>query len=167
MSVSINNRIHMRGEFTAVEHNASEKILPGMLIEMIASSTVNSVVTPATVRKAATINATGGMNMYALEDALQGRTVTDSYLPGGSVGGTTDNGQNVGDPVQAAIEIAGNIVNALLLAGANYTIGTKLGSHGDGKLYTYSSGKIYAEVLDATDLSASGALDTLVRCRVI
>lgn len=167
MSVSINNKIHQRGVYTAVEQNAASKILPGMLCETIASSTVNGVVTPATVQAHSTINGAAGENWYALEDALQGRTTADTYLPGGSVGGTTDNGTNIGDPVQGAIQVPGNMGLALLLAGTHYTVGLKLGSHGDGKLYTYASGKVFAIVLDDTDLSPSGSLDKLVSVRYL
>jgi hypothetical protein len=165
---SINNRIFLAGQFRAIEQSvAATNILPGMLIQTSASTTVSGVVTTNTVTPHSTA---GGFaaGIFAIEDALQGRTVTDTYYKGGTVGTPTDNGQVLGDMVQIIAPYPGAVIMALLLAGTHYTVGMQLISDGAGRLKqtTGSPSMIIGEIVDDIDLSASGALNTLGKIRI-
>jgi hypothetical protein len=74
-----------------------------------------------------------------------------------------------GELVPIFVGKPGDRVNALLLAGSNYPVGTQLISHGDGTLYpTTGTPKQIIAVIDAigggVNLSATGAVNT--RCSV-
>ena len=144
-------RIHSKGEYRQEEAYASGTITPGMLIELDSSGYVKAHATEGGY----------GERAFAVEDALQGKTVSDNY--------TTTNP----DLVTYILPTKGACVNALLKAGYNYTIGTELISAGDGTLIPNgqeSSGvtvkEIIAEVTEASDLSASGASNTLSEVRI-
>lgn len=147
MSQSLNNTIHLAGAFRLTEHRtkASEAIYPGMLVSIDSSGLIVKHATAGGF----------GEKAFALEDALQGKIVTDVYADA--------------DLVPVAIEQSGSLVNALLLAGSNYTVGTQLISHGDGTLYptTGTPKQIFAVVAKAKDLSASGAANALGRVRIL
>lgn len=134
-----NNKIHLRGEYEALELAAASAILPGALIEEISAGTVQYHSTA------------GGFaeKMFAQEDALQGNTALTTYA--------------TADQVQIAVERSGNLGQAILKAGSNYTKGLKLISSGDGSLKptTGSPTQIIAVVAEAVDLSASGTVNTL------
>lgn len=142
--MTINNMIHLQGERRVIEALADETITPGMLLEQTATG----------VKKHATA---GGFaeRMFAQEDALQGKTVADTYAAAAYV--------------SISSEQPGSIINALLLAGSNYTIGTQLISDGAGRLKptTGTPSQIVAVIVEALDLSASDAVDTLGRARVL
>jgi len=144
MSVSINNKIHQRGPFTAIELAAAAALSPGHLLEETSSKTLQK----------ATLGAIGHERIFAQEDALQGKTTADAYA------------QN--DMVQAYIELPGNRCLAMCHAGTNYTVGMRLSSNGDGTLkrLTVSSDFEIAVVVTANDLSVSGAVDSLVEVRI-
>lgn len=139
----MNNKICQRGEFTAIELPAASAVSPGMLCEETSTGKLQPHSTAGGFGEA----------IVAQEDALQGRTVSDNYA--------TD------EPVNAYIYRSGVISMALLLAGSNYTVGTKLISDGAGRLKptTGTPTKHFATVITALDLSASGALNTLGQVR--
>lgn len=143
--MTINNMIHLQGERRVVEYPANAAITPGMLVEVISTKKV---------QKHATAGGEGE-NAFATEDALRGKTVADDYAED--------------DVVTVSIEQPGSIVNALLLAGSNYTVGTLLISAGDGTLKptTGTPAKTFAVVVEAVDLSASAAVNTLGRVRIL
>lgn len=106
-------------------------------------------------------NTEGGYSdvKFAEEDALQGKTVADAYA--------------AGDVVTFRNYRRGDIVNALLKAGVSYSKGDKLISAGDGTLKKQSAAtttsvvkQVIAEVRDALDLSASGAVAAKTAVRV-
>jgi len=141
----MNNKIHQRGQYQAAELLADTgTIYPGMLLE----ATTTGV-------KAQSTSVGFFERMFALEDALQGNTVATVYT--------------VSTPVQIAIEVSGNIVLALCKAGYAYTVGEQVFPYGDGTLRptTGTPKQLVGTVLVATDLSASGAVDTLVPIRLV
>jgi len=90
---------------------AATVILPGQLVQQTAAA--------ATVSK----HSTSGGNaipMFAIEDALQGKGIDDSYA--------------IGDQVRVWIPGRGDIVYACLADEANIAIGDLLESDGDGML---------------------------------
>lgn len=135
----MNQKIHLAGNYRLAEINAAGTITPGMALERTSAGTVQAHSTAGGF----------GERMFAQEDALQGRTVADNYV--------------ATDPVRIAFEVSGSRGLALLKAGTNYAIGTKLISNGDGtlKATTGSPLQIFATVDTAIDLSASGAVATL------
>jgi hypothetical protein len=138
----MNQKIHQRGsEPTAIELPAASAILPGHLIERAAGGTLQPHSTAGG----------DGESLFAQEDALQGKIVTDAYA--------------TGDPVNAYSERGGNITLAILKAGFAYTTATKLISAGDGTLKptTGTPAKVYGSPLAALDISASGAVNTLAQ----
>jgi len=149
---STKRRIHAKGQYEHDEKIASVAIQPGMLVE-IEPNTAN--LRPHNVE--------GGESpecAFATEDALQGNTVTDNYA--------------IADLVTYILPVKGACVNALLKAGYDYTIGTKLVSDGDGTLIPNgeesSAGPVPSVVAVTTedcDLSASGAANTLCEVRII
>lgn len=97
--------------------------------------------------------------LFAVEDALQGKTTADAYA--------------ADDVVSHHVAARGDVVQAMLAPGANYAIGDELISAGDGtlkKASAASSGvsvkQIIATVVKAKNLSASGAVAALGVVRV-
>ena len=141
-----NQKIHLRGSFEKIELVAATIIKPGMLVAPTAGAkTVGYHATSAGFAELA----------IAQEDALQGNAIDSSYA--------------IGDLVSINICERGCMCLLLLKAGYAYTLGQKLMSNGDGTFLGVSSAEKQdlAVVLDATDLSASGAVNTLVRCRIM
>lgn len=143
-------RIHAKGSFQQDEALAAGTITPGMLLEMDSDAKVVVHNTEGAIAE----------RIFAVEDALQGNTVTDDY--------SSD------DLVTYIMPSKGSSVNAELEAGASYDEGDILISAGNGKLMLASdvaSGvTIYdniAVVTEALDLSASGAVDTLSEVRIL
>jgi hypothetical protein len=114
------------------EYTAGGTILPGMLLLYSANDTViaHNDDAPANC-----------FPMFALEDALQGKDIDDTYASG--------------DPVQCWIPGRGDQVYAILEDGANVSVGTFLESNGAGYLQAYTSGKVVAQSLETLDLSGS------------
>lgn len=144
-------RIHAKGGYQYDERIAYAAISPGMLVEQVPNA--------ATVRAHATEGGDAEA-MFALEDALQGNTVSTDY--------------DAADLVCLILPEKGCCVNALLLAGYDYQIGTELISAGDGTLKpkdNASSGttvdRIIAVNTEDQDLSDSGAEDTLTEVRIV
>jgi hypothetical protein len=114
---------------------ANAPILPGMLVELMSTSKI---------RKHAT---TGGkaFPMFAIEDELQGKGVTDVYAQG--------------DPVQVWIPAPGDFVLALLETTHSVVVGDFLVSHGDGRLRKMIGADESAEVTMNVVAIAMEAMD--------
>jgi len=149
-------------------YGANAAITPGMLIEVMSTDKVRA-------------HANAGQNalpMFACEDELQGKGVTDDYA--------------ADDKVQVWIPGRGDQVNAILADGENASIGSFLESNGDGMLKVHVADvesfesneagsvtiyplQIVGVAVDAVDLSdssggeSSGALsyDKRIRVRII
>lgn len=91
--------------------------------------------------------------MFALEDALQGRTIDDAYEE-----------NNV---VFAAIFAPGDEIFAMLAVDENVVFDDPLTSNGDGNLKKATGGdKIVAFALEDMDLTGDGAEDTHIKVRL-
>lgn len=143
----MNNKVLLIGPFRRVEMPAVGVVVPGSLIEQVAGTATTGAVQPHSTAGGF------GETLFAEEDALQGRTIADNYA--------------LGEIVTCCSVTPGTLVNALLLAGSNYTVGTKLISDGAGRLKptTGSPSKIFGIIVEAIDLSASGAVNTLGKMR--
>jgi len=115
--MTMSNQIQLAGDFRHEEALASGTVLPGHLVEL----------TTATVNTVRAHSVAGGVaeRAFAVEDALQAKTIDDSYL-------TTT-------LVQYHIVAPGAVVNALIKAGETITKGEKLISGGDGTLVDASA----------------------------
>jgi hypothetical protein len=146
-----NNRIHLAGrEYRREEALAVAAISPGHLVEITSAG------------KFQVHSTEGGYleRMVAIEDANQGRDISTDY--------------STGERVSANIELPGNEVQLMLKAGETAVIGSKLISGGDGTVIVNGSEdsattvkQIGATALEALDLSGSGAVDTLIRARLL
>lgn len=135
-----------------VEYPANAAFTPGHLIELMST---------AKVRKHSTADGDVVPIMFALEDELQGKDITDAFA--------------ANDRVQCWIPSRGDEVYALLANGQTVVIGDKLSSNGDGTLKKHlvsSAGVVeYPEVvvgvaLEAVDMSGSDAADPSGRIRI-
>lgn len=142
------NRIHSKGEYTQEEYVAGEAgIYPGMLVELRSDNKVyrHSV--------------ENGRNekMFATEDPLQGRTVSDVYA--------------IGAIVTVILPHLGCEVWGLLEDTQDVVIGDWLVSRGNGllKKQVDDSGSLdvftTGVVMEALDLSGSATVNGLVRLR--
>lgn len=141
----------IRLSFTGVyeEALANAALSPGHLIEKM---------TTGKVRKH-TDEGGRSVKMFAFEDALQGKSVSDAYA--------------ADDIVGYGIPNPGDRVLGILKAGENVSKGTKLISAGDGTLIAVASASTATEVDDivgeaeeALNLSGGGAVDTHIAVRV-
>jgi len=141
--MSTENQIHLKGDFRREELYAAAAISPGDLVELTSAG------------KAQVHSTAGGVaeRLVAVEDALQGNTIDDDYA--------------ADDLVSINIELPGNSVQMFLKAGENVAIGAKLESAGDGTLQAVTTGEVVAVAEEAEDLSASGAVDTLIQVRLL
>ncbi len=135
----VRNTIRLRSPYGLREEApAGETILPGQLLR----HTLGTVGTPGsptmTMKKH---NVVGGRceRMFAVEDALQGKTILGGYptLPINPPGSTP--GYLTGDIVAAWLFNPGDLVNARLQAGQTTTGGEYLASAGDGTLMVVSN----------------------------
>lgn len=150
------NRIILIGRSRHEEFIASGAITPGHLIEQ--TSTALSL-----GNGTAKVHATEGgyaERIFAVEDALQGKLISDAYANAAVV--------------SAEVAEPGAVVNAWLKAGENVSIGDRLISAGDGMLIedgSEGSGttvrQIVAYALAAVNLSASSAVNTRITVRVV
>ena len=127
------------------EITAAGAITPGHLIEEDSSGT-------CVVHNSAGENV---LPMFALEDELQGKDITDAYASG--------------DKVQVWIPYRGDQVYALLADGENAAIGSFLESNGDGTLKVHAAGSagvveyplaIVAQATEAVDNSESSGAES-------
>ena len=111
------------------EYKAEAAIIPGELIELTSSGTVQ-------------VHSTAGGNclpMFALEDELQGNDINDAYA--------------ADDQVQVWIPTRGDQVYAILADGNDVSIGDFLESNGAGELRPH-----VADVGDSTDGTVQNAI---------
>jgi len=144
------NRIHSKGPYTHEEYDAGEAgIYPGMLLKLASDGDVE-IHDDENGRAEA---------LFAEEDALQGKTISDVY--------TVDN------VVSCILPQLGCEIRALIQAGQDLSIGDRVVSAGDGTLQAL--GTLDSEAIDifvigvmmeAIDLSASDAVNTLARVRI-
>ena len=144
------NRIQLKGYGRQEEAVAAGTITPGDLLEVDNAG------------KVVVHNSEGAVceRAFALEDALQGRTISTNYTSG--------------EVVTMLLAAPGDEVYAFIKAGSNVAIGTILISAGDGTLIpeaNAASATVVAQrvavAMAALDLSASGAVDTRVAVRVL
>lgn len=141
------NTIQLNGDFVHEEALAHETITPGMLIEKISTGKV---------QKHSTDNGHAQLAI-AVEDALQGNTITDDY--------------SEDDLVSYHIQARGTRFQGILVAaGTAVVIGGQLVSDGAGRLQAVADGsgvekQIIAYAEEAVDLTGSGDVDTLIACR--
>lgn len=139
------NTVKVKKYFDIVEeYPAAAALLPGHLIELTSAEKVQK-------------HANAGQNvfpMFALEDELQGKGITDAFV--------------ADDRVQCWIPTRGDIVQAILKDGENVVAGDMLESAGDGTLQKHVAGSagvveyplaIVGVVVEAVDLSGSSAVD--------
>lgn len=143
-------RIQLTGDYLLEEARANAALSPGHLIEVISTGKVQKHGTEGGIAE----------RFFAVEDALQGRTVLIAYA--------------ADELVFGHLQRKGNKVQGILKAGENVVIGTKLISAGDGTLIAEASATSAAIVDDvlavsqeALDLSATGAADTLHKIRIL
>ncbi len=144
-------RIHSKGDWRKEEHTATAvAITPGMLCERTSGDLV----------QAHSTEGGDGQTMIAMEDDLQGKTVDDAYA--------------VSALIALCLPAKGSEVNVLLAAGENVSVGDDLVSAGDGTFIASGSvqsgvtvQKVFGKVTVATDLSGSGAVNSLVPMEVL
>jgi hypothetical protein len=138
------HRIHLLGDGRHEEAVAGAIIKPGHLIKL---DTDGEVI----------LHATGGgyaEKAFALEDALQGRTINDAYAVGELVGFVMCN--------------SGDVVYAWLSVGENVAVGSYLVSNGDGSLQVLAGTEVaIAVALEAKNLSDSESADERIRVRIL
>lgn len=131
------------------EYDADAGITPGMLLEITA--------TGVKVHADA-----GGVSekLFAVEDALQGRTIDNAYV--------------ADDPVRCKNCVPGEEIFAFLSNGESVAVDAKLVSDGAGALQAFeagSSGQVDEEyaiaiALEAVDMSGSSGVDPTGRIKV-
>ena len=138
------------------EYVANAAITPGHLIELMSTGKVR-------------VHATAGgdvLPMFALEDELQGKGITDAYA--------------ATDPVQCWVAVRGEEVYALLANAEIAVIGSFLVSNGDGTLKVYTADTVSSDepaytdyanpivgvALDAVDMSGSSGVDPSGRIKI-
>ena len=137
-------RIHLLGKGRHEEAKAGGAIRPGDLIKLNSDGEV-------------VIHATAGGSSevaFALEDALQGKSITQSYAED--------------DVVSYVLADRGDVVFSYLSWGENVAIGDFLSSNGDGALRkVQGSDKPIAVALEALNLADSESADERLRVRVL
>jgi len=143
--------IILKGENPTLEElEANAAITPGMLIEIMSTNKV----------RAHAEDDGFAVPLFALEDELQGKGISEAYA--------------AGDQVPCWRPKPGDQVNALLADGENVAIGDKLSSNGDGYLRKYASpqsvieetGAIVGIAREAIDRSSSSGGDTNTTGRI-
>lgn len=141
--MSTENRVHLIGDFRREEKIAAGTIKPGYLVERTSADKLQAHSTAQGVAE----------RLVAEIDLLQGNTLTDDY--------------SADDLVSANVELPGNVCQMYLKAGENVAIGADLESAGDGTLQAVTTGTVIANAGEALDLSASGAVATLMEVRLL
>lgn len=147
------HRIHLLGDGRHEEDIAAAVIKPGHLL----ATTNEGRQLPQSCGKVIPHNVAGGVceAKFALEDALQGKTIADSYAIGDIVGNVMCN--------------RGDVVYAWLSEGENATTDEFLTSNGDGTLKVAAgTDHRIAKALDNVDASDSGLEgDNRIRVRIL
>jgi hypothetical protein len=137
-------RIQLKGHGVWEEAKAAAAIRPGDLVNLN---------TAGEVRKHPTAGGPASAS-FALEDALQGKSIADSYA--------------TGDRVTYATHAPGDVVLAYLAGGENASIGSYLTSKGTGALKVSSGTDVrVAEALEAVNASDSNDVDERIRVRIL
>jgi hypothetical protein len=137
-------RIHLLGDGRHEEIVAAGAIRPGALLVL---TTAGKVTEHATA---------GGYaeRLFALEDALQGKEISESYA--------------ADDVVGIVVAQPGDVVYAYLSWGEDVETGELLTSNGDGALKVATgSDKPIAVALEDLDLSDSESADERLRVRIL
>lgn len=144
------NQIVVAGPVRREEGLVSAAFSPGHLVELTTAGKWQKHATEGGIAERA----------FATEDALQGKIVSDAYVA-----------DNV---AQVAIAQSGTVLYGMLKASQNVAINAKLISAGDGTLIADGQEDslttvrdVIAVALEALDLSASDAVDTLIKLRVL
>ena len=144
------NQIQLAGNFRREEAVAAGTITPGMLVAVDSAG------------KVAAHAVQGGYaeRAFAVEDALQGHTVSDDY--------------SADDVVSYNLAAPGSEVNALIAGGEDIAIGDQLVSGGDGCLIESGSGssetvvrQILAIAMAAVSSDSSDGVNTLAKVRIV
>ena len=147
-TIIVKNYLNIFDEKTAT----AVAITPGYLLEITSTGAVQ-----AHSGEGQTV-----LPMFAIEDSLQGKGITDDYA--------------VSSQVQVWIPQRGDIVYALLSNGESVAIGALLESDGAGKLQAYSAdsagaveypNSIVGVALEAVDMSGSSGADPDGRIQVL
>lgn len=139
------NTIQLKGEFSRDERAAGGAVTPGHLVELNSSDKY-------------VVHSTGAGphgRAFAVENELEGKTITEAYV--------------LDERIQVNYQLPGNEVNAILAATEDIAIGAFLQSAGDGTLEALSGTdrQPVGIALAALDLSASGAVDTLLAIKIV
>ena len=143
------NRIQLTGTYFLEEGEADGVVSPGMLLELQSTGKVKAFDTEGAVAERA----------FAVENALAGGTVDDDYADG--------------DMVQYHLVAPGSDIQAILSAGEKVVKGDRLVPSNDGSLIklgsqaSASEANVIAVAREAKDLSASTAVSTLIKVRVL
>lgn len=137
---------------------AGEAITPGMLLERVSRYSDPNAVASETIDKVQKHSTSGGRGevMVALEDALQGKTISDAYA--------ADN------PVSMIMALPGDELFLFLAAEENISDGDLLVSNGDGHFKGVTAGTgdsewVFAEALE--DLDLTGASAAHIKARIL
>lgn len=143
---TIYNKIALKGNPSAGRYDegrAATIITPGHVIKRDAAGTLS------------VHNVQGGVcqNMFAIEDSLQGKKVTDNYA--------------IGDLVRFRIFKSGDVVYAVIKDGVDLQEGTAMQSEGDGTLSAQTStNHIVGHLAEDCDLTGSNTPTTGTHCAV-
>ena len=146
-SIIIKSYVKVQEEYTAT----AVATTPGMLLELTSAGTVQAHSTAAG----------DALPMFAFEDELQGKAITDNYAASAKI--------------QCIIPRRGDQIQALLADGQTAVIGSFLESNGAGALNVYAADapsetsypdSIIGVALEALDLSDSANLTALGRIKV-
>jgi len=146
------NRVQSKGPFQYFEAVAAVAITPGMLVKLDTNGKVTKHTQEAGVA--------GDENIFATEDALQGRSKATDYA--------------IGDIVSCIIPNVGSEVHALIEDGQNLSISERVMSAGNGLIKSVDdieSGETLVKVIgvavEARDLTGSNTVNTFSRIRIV
>lgn len=146
----MSNTIKLKGCGRYEEAFANAALTPGHLIEVMSTGKVRKHATEGGYAERA----------FALEDALQGKTIDDAYAADDKVGYT--------------LACPGDEVFAYIAAGENVAVGDRLISNGDGTLQKETGAgsgvtvkQVIATARQAINLTGGGAVATRIAVRVL
>lgn len=143
----MSNTIILSGGYKKIQSltiNSSATLKPGMIAALNSSGELIAQATKGAACE----------KLVILEDALQGKTVNDTYTAG-----------TVAD---AAVIFPGSEAQVLLKAGEKVVVGDYVTGTGAGKFQKLESTQVpLAVALEACDLTESDAVDTLVAVRFL
>jgi len=140
----VSHRIQLIGEGKHEEGRANAAITPGHLVQLMSTGKWRANASSAVACQKA----------FALEDALQGRTIDTAYAEN--------------ELVAIGIQGPGDVVLAWADSGENIVVGDLLESAGNGNLQKYTTaGAAIAVALEAMDLNDTGDVTTRFRVRIL